>query len=360
MGYEIDFLPVGTGEKCGDAIAVRFGNLYGPRNDQAVVVVDGGFKETGEQLVQHIKQYYLTDYVDLVVLTHPDADHAAGIAIVLSQLKVGCLWMHLPWEHTEDIADMFKNGRVTDTSVSERLRKALDDARGLEKLAESKNIPMIEPFAGIEDDSGHITVIGPSVGYYDELLLDFRCTPEPKVVSSFLTRTIQAGVGLAEMVAETLDFETLDDSGETTAENNSSVILSIQLDGHRMLLTGDAGIPSLTRAADYLEDCFEETSGWNFIQVPHHGSKRNVGPSILDRLIGPKLDEYQEKLTAFVSAPKNGLPKHPAKKVTNAFHRRGAAAYARPGNPMRHSKDAPERKGWVAIEPLPLYPEVDE
>lgn len=359
MGYEIDFLSVGTGEKCGDAIGIRFGNLYGERDEQTVVVIDGGFKETGEELVKHIKKYYLTDYVDLVVSTHPDADHSAGLSVVLEKLKVHCLWMHLPWQHTDDIASMFKDGKVTNDSISERLRKALDDARNLEKLANSKNIPIIEPFTGIQDESAHIEVIGPSEDYYEELLIDFRSTPEPRVEGSFLTRTIEAGVGLMTRVAESLDIETLDDSGETSAENNSSTILQVKVEDQKMLFTGDTGIPALTYAADYLEDCGEEPSGWRFIQVPHHGSKRNVGPTILDRLIGLKLNPYHEKVTAFVSAPKNGLPKHPAKKVTNAFRRRGAPVCAR-RNTMRESKDAPDREGWVPIEPLPLYDEVDE
>ena len=49
-GYEIDFLPVGD-KKGGDAIAVRFGNLYGGREEQRVIVIDGGFKETATELV---------------------------------------------------------------------------------------------------------------------------------------------------------------------------------------------------------------------------------------------------------------------------------------------------------------------
>ncbi len=56
MGYEIDFMPVGEGEKSGDAIALRFGNLNGNRSEYKVVVVDAGFKESGgNELVAHIK-----------------------------------------------------------------------------------------------------------------------------------------------------------------------------------------------------------------------------------------------------------------------------------------------------------------
>ena len=110
MGYEIDFLPVGNGEKSGDAIALRFGNLRGSREEQTVVVVDGGFKDSGEKLINHIKTYYDTDRVDIVVSTHPDDDHTNGLIVVLEELDVGCLWMHLPWNHTDDINRMFKDG----------------------------------------------------------------------------------------------------------------------------------------------------------------------------------------------------------------------------------------------------------
>src|SRR5690554_6609825 len=111
MGYEIDFLPVGD-DKGGDAIAVRFGDLMGPRTSQFVVVIDGGYRETGSDLANHIRTFYGTDTVDLVISTHPDCDHVGGLHVLLEQMKVGALWMHQPWNHTDDIARMFRDGRV--------------------------------------------------------------------------------------------------------------------------------------------------------------------------------------------------------------------------------------------------------
>ena len=55
MGFEIDFLPVGEGEKSGDAIALRYGNLSGTRSEQTVLVVDGGTLDSGAALVDHVK-----------------------------------------------------------------------------------------------------------------------------------------------------------------------------------------------------------------------------------------------------------------------------------------------------------------
>ena len=252
MGYEIDFLPVGEGEQSGDAIALRFGNLYGQRSEQTVVVIDGGFKESGEDLVRHIKKYYGTSRVDVVVSTHPDADHAGGLEVVLEELDAGSLWMHQPWEHTDDIARMFKDGRVTDDSVRKALRRSLDTARGLERLAAKKGIPLVEPFAGLTDDAGCLRVLGPTKDFYESLLPDFRGTPEPKEGVGVIKKVAAEVREIICKIAERWDFETLDDEGETSAENNSSTVLLLTSDERNSLFTGDAGIPALTEIADLL------------------------------------------------------------------------------------------------------------
>lgn len=58
--YEIDFLPVGDGARSGDAIALRYGNLEGTRAEQTVIVIDGGFSDDGEALVELIETHYDT------------------------------------------------------------------------------------------------------------------------------------------------------------------------------------------------------------------------------------------------------------------------------------------------------------
>jgi len=358
MGYEIDFLSVGEGEKSGDAIALRFGNLRGQRSEQRIVVIDGGFKQSGEELVKHINKYYGASYVDIVISTHPDADHASGLEVVLEQLGVRSLWMHRPWLHTRDMAELFKGGRVTDRSVSEYLRRSLDSAHGLEQQAIAKGIPIVEPFAGQVDESGCVVALGPSREYYESLLPGFRGAPEPKAPGLLA----KAGAGIREAVeriAESWNFETLDDSGETSPENNSSAIVYLAFDGRSALFTADAGIPALTLAADWAVRAGIDLSQTTFIQVPHHGSRRNVGPTILDRLVGPKRPGEQTVKSAFVSVAKDGDSKHPSKKVTNAFSRRGAPVHATQGSSKLHHRDAPDR-GWVTSTPLPFYAEFEE
>jgi beta-lactamase superfamily II metal-dependent hydrolase len=360
MGYEIHFLPVGEGERSGDAIVLRFGNLGGPREQQTVVVIDAGFRESGERVVKHITGWYDTDRVDVAVSTHPDADHAAGLEVVIEKLKVDTLWMHLPWNHAANLAEAIQDGRVTDNSIRQHLRESLDTAYGLQKLAQRRKVPIVEPFAGVTNSTRELTVLGPTLTFYEGLLPQFRGVPVGRGQPTFLERVKEAAQDLVERVAERWDYETLTDDGETTPENESSVILLLEHDAGRMLFTGDAGIRALSDVADRLEGGGFDLSTLTFIQVPHHGSKRNVGPAILDRLVGPKRAYDAMLKTACVSCAKGGRPKHPAKKATNAFRRRGAHVFATEGMGTVHYKNTVINTAWTDATPLPFYDEVEE
>jgi beta-lactamase superfamily II metal-dependent hydrolase len=360
MAYEVDFLPVGDGERCGDAITLRFGNLAGDRSQYQVWVIDGGTKESGEALVAHIQKHYRANRVDVVVSTHPDADHSSGLSVVLEQIDVGLLVMHQPWNHAEEIQHLFDDERVTPSGIEERVWRALENARELEKIATRKGIPIREPFS---DDFK--CVLSPSKAFYEQQLANFRCMPEAAQKNA-MAQLIEALIGKAReaaRAAETWFRETLadPDPDATTAENNSSVVLLFELDGKKWLFTADAGVPAMMEAANRAAALAMDLKTVTFVQVPHHGSKRNVGPTILNRIIGPiKPTESYDK-TAFISASKDGQPKHPAKKVINAFKRRGANVFATQGKGLwHHSNDAPQRPGWSAAQPLPFYNEVDE
>ncbi len=362
MGYEIDFLSVGEGERSGDAIALRVWRAGAP-NQQSVIVIDGGTKETGQNLVDHVKKYYNTTRIDLAIASHSDSDHTSGLTEILEKLSVQRLWMHLPWKHASQIEDLFKDPRVTADSVKIALRKSLESARDLEALARKKNIPIVEPFSDSVNNNQYLYVLSPSVEYYESLLPYFRGTPEPKEEPSRFQRVVSAAAEAIRRVAENWGFETLTDpeENETSAENNSSVVLLLRFDNRQFLFTADAGVPALTEAADYAERAAIDLKSVGFIQVPHHGSKHNVGPSILDRILGPTKPAQNFDKTAQVSAAKDAEPKHPSKKVVNGLQRRGAKVYATQGTTIHHfSKDAPAREGWVEAKPLPFYEQVEE
>src|SRR5262249_21078490 len=98
---------------------------------------------------------------------------------------------------------------------------------------------------------------------------------------------------------------------------------------------------------------------FSFVQIPHHGSRRNVGPSVLNQLLGPIQPEGTTRFTAFVSAPKDD-DNHPRKIVLNAFMRRGGKVIATQGTNKIHYGGVPKRDGYVHVEPGSFLGTVEE
>ncbi len=358
IGYEIDFLPVGNGERSGDAIAIRFGTS----GNYKILVYDGGTKESGQLLVKHIKEHYNTNFVDYVVNSHPDNDHASGLSVVLEQMDVGQLWMHQPWNYSAIIRDYFLDGRITDKSLEKRLQNKMAAAHTLVKLALQKNIPIYEPFCGAR--IGDFVVLSPEKNWYvHDLIAEFNKSPdqiaaEDRATLSFtdylLKSVTEAKNQAVVWLEEKWHIESLREDVKTSAENESSVVLYGNINGRGILLTGDAGIRALTATADFAESQgLSLPNTLNFIQVPHHGSRNNVSTTVLDRIVGSRKskDDGVATKTAYISAGKESTT-HPRQAVVNAFIRRGVTVVATQGTTKCMAHKMPNRAGWCSATPL--------
>lgn len=65
--------------------------------------------------------------------------------------------------------------------------------------------------------------------------------------------------------------------------------MAFVLGDYKFLFTGDAGKDALSEALNYWESCGYEASAFSVVQLPHHGSRKNIDPGILSRL---KASEY--------------------------------------------------------------------
>lgn len=191
--------------------------------------------------------------------------------------------------------------------------------------------------------------MSPSFEWYFDLLLESKKTPDAEPTTESFTDSIST---LASRILESLDYETLKEDGITSADNESSVILYAKFNGEGILLTGDAGIRALNKAYDHNPQLADNLK---FIQVPHHGSRRNVSPSILNKILGKK--GQSENKIAFISAGKDST-KHPRQIVVNAFIRRGCKVCSTEGKTIAHNIQ--DRDGWSAISPLEFKKNVEE
>jgi beta-lactamase superfamily II metal-dependent hydrolase len=344
--YEIDFLPVenedGDSSKSGDAIAMRFTAPDG--SGPYVVAIDGGFTPVGAELADHIETYYGTTKIDLVISTHPDTDHLNGLLTLLERCDVTELLMHLPWKH---------NDRAKDMGNYERIRAVYD-------LAVSKDVLVSEPFTGGTRLQGAISILGPTEEFYStQLATSIDESSSASFSARGLGSTLLAkATKVLERVLSYFPSETLSDADETSARNKTSVITLLRTEGYSALFTGDAGIPSLEAATLEYERIVGEFrhSPVSLFQAPHHGSHRNVGPTILNKILGTP-DAPFGGTNAIVSSAK-ASEKHPSPKVTNALGRRGAKVSATEGKTICYSDT--RRPGWSATTPISPLEEDDE
>lgn len=356
MAHEIDFLPVGENSSSGDAICLRYGSVA---TGFKIHVVDGGFRDTGETIVQHISAHYgAPTFIDHVVLSHADNDHAGGLIKVMETFHIGTLWMNRPWLYAEEIAKDFKYGWTSD-GLRKKLRELYPTLVELEEIATRNRVEIKEAFQGAQ--IGDFYVLAPSRERFLTLVPQFDKTPAP-LVAARSTLYGEAARALIQWVKETWTGETLSDRPEpTSASNESSVVQLGLVDGKELLLTADAGPGGLTEAADYLVSRRYNKQGLSFVQVPHHGSRRNVTPAVLNWWLGTPLPrkEDQPRGCAFCSAGKND-PNHPRHKVANAFTRRGYPVISTKGSGKQHHHELPLHNGWEVVYPMPFFDDVEE
>ena len=300
--FEIDFLDLAS-KQSGDAIPLR----YSIDDVTRIHVTDGGFQDTGDKIIEHIKKYYGDpSTIDAVIASHSDGDHTGGLRKVLEDCDVSELWMLRPWLYADELIDRF--ARFTNVeNLIRRLKEVFPSIAKLEEIAEEENIPICEPFQGAK--IGEFTVFAPTKERYLDLVVESDKTPEATEESA--RSSLEQEHTLAEendLSIEAAWGEETFSSEETSPENEMSVVQYANLCERKILLTADAGRSALTEAVDYAQSAGLLLPGIDEFQVPHHGSRRNVSSDILDRWLGEKLRETEkpeegtEKFNAIISA----------------------------------------------------------
>lgn len=377
MSYEIDFVGV-KADKCtkdADAICLRW--KVGEKIDGTPIykigVVDGGFEAHGNEMVAHMNRYYFNDrecakseaekVIDFIVITHPDQDHTLGVKRILENFKINKIYMNRPWKYIDDLFDKVDDGRITKESLKKRLREKYKTIADIEDVAEEKKISICEAFQGTYVEN-EILILSPQKQFYLGLLVESEKTPftenatlrQDGLVSKIFSAVKEAALN----VLETWNIETLRENEKTSAENETSVILRGKVDGKGFVLTGDAGIRALDRAIEYMKSIGENPAlDISFYQIPHHGGRHNISPSILNKLIGEKVDNgVSRNKVAFVSVAQDS--DHPLKMVTNAYIRRGVATYKTNGNVICHSNGKMPDRGWSSLSAIEFSDYVEE
>lgn len=278
--FEIDMLDV----KAADAFLIHaYAKQPSGYEYEYVVLVDAGNEGDGEKILNHIQKYYTQQYIDLVVITHCDADHYGGMKYLIDKHKEGGdfsikkVWVHDPYEHVD--VDDVKYIRKEET-LSDRLNAAyaFSDGTNLLELLDESNINRKEVFSGDTYNALDIVVLGPDEDYYESLIPDFRVDLDFKEEQP---EDVYSGLVCFSQTEDQFFSKALEDAYDDKSKvNQSSIIFAFCPKDEVFLFTGDAGKEALMRVLDK----YKELENINWLKVPHHGSKHNLNNDIIARL----------------------------------------------------------------------------
>lgn len=352
---ELDFIGVET-KKSGDAIAMRYSIAGVP----IIHVVDGGYAETGVTLCKHIRDHFGNPRrIDHVVATHNDHDHTRGLQEVLSSFEVGNLWMLRPWVYAEELLPRFSTYSSVDRLRS-RLKSAYENLWNLNEIALERGITVRDPFQGAT--IGGFRVLAPTKSRFLDLIVESEKTPQAEAIptQSLLGEFLSKASNVVSYIAAGWGAETFPRDG-TSAENEMSVVQYGYFCGKKVLLTADTGRAGLEEAINYSVHAGLALPGLDYVQIPHHGGRRNVNSELLDRLLGPRLGSRPASghFCAVISSAKAD-PDHPKRVVQRAVIHRGANLYSLEGRTLSFKLGAaPQREGWTSAD-IDDYPTTEE
>jgi beta-lactamase superfamily II metal-dependent hydrolase len=315
---EIDFLDTGTGS--GDAIVLRYGDFE--TQEFKVIVIDAGYKNTGDKLAEFIQQRYNTKKVNLAICTHPDQDHAAGMATIIEKLDVSKVWLNMPADFSEDLLQFADDRRMTIKSMENHLKEQYPYVTQIMEAAQKNDISVYRLNRNRLFDNGVIQVLGPTEGEFKTALINSKKT---KLMS----------------VTESVEDDKMTLGGETEPENEMSGILLFKPYNNKYLFTADAGLIGLKNAIEYCEKNNISLTDLTWFQVPHHGSRRNIDEEILGKI---------KAKTAYISAAKND-EKHPSELVVTKLIENGSTVYTTEGSNLRHSVNGSDRPDYSKANP---------
>lgn len=359
-GLEMDLLPVERGDHSGDCIALRYGNLFEGGNEQTVVVIDGGYANNAVSLKNHLKKYYNCIkngkvHINIVFLSHPDQDHVEGLVKLFEddEVEIDNLVAMIPWKVMNPT--WFKDGRITKNSLDKKLEDAFNPLFSLVEVAEKKSVTAIltTNLANPCNFNGaSFFTLGPDLEFYKTCIANCEKTPpKAKDVPVMSEATFSIDNDNEEpYVPGQIKWN---DSENTSPINESSHIMLFEYEGHRFLFCGDAGKEALSRAINYAKINNIALNNIDVIKMPHHGSRKNVNPNIMDTLkhIGCR---------CYISCKAGDEGHHPSKRLANMLHEKGFEVHTTSGSTLHKGWNAPDREGWKKSNPVQVFPKMEK
>lgn len=251
---EIKFLKAGKG----DAILIQ----YNRHN----ILIDGGDDYTylRQELIDILKK---DECLDLVIVTHHDEDHIAGIIELVKEVKEGVYGESL--DFIKKI--IFNSPKAIITAIkapdylSYKQAKCLND---LLTCIKCEHVIGYQGLPSLQYGALEIDIIAP----FEEELKNYAQN----------TKALLAGGRNCDWNNSLKELEPYcdDNSLDSSPSNRTSIVCIIRFENKQILLSGDTTPDILTIALN--DWALNHSLKFDLMKLPHHGSYRNISNQLLD------------------------------------------------------------------------------
>lgn len=283
MAFVVELLPAENG----DCLWVE----YGSGNARHRLIIDGGTKATGQTLIERADAALRGNGgsldIDLLVVTHVDNDHIAGMVEFLRWLprsvRIHDVWFN-GWKHLSD-----ELGPVEGEILS-----GLIETRGLPWNKAFTGLPVAIPDSGPLPEASlpggmKLTLLGPM----KQRLADLAPVWERAVKEAGLVPGVAPEKPLPDdrlgrtdvWPPDVLELAQKRPSYDKAEPNGSSITFLAEYGGASCLFTGDCFAPDLTASIERL--CSQRRVGAlevGGLKLSHHGSRHNTDSKLLKKL----------------------------------------------------------------------------
>ncbi|WP_295419779.1 MBL fold metallo-hydrolase [Sulfurovum sp.] len=274
----------------GDCIWVEYGK---DQDSLHRILIDGGTSDTYKRLKKRIKKLKPNErHFDLLVITHIDADHIAGILKLFEKDGLGITFSDIWFNGYKHLGKSRIKGVVQGELLSDYLEQphlnwnkafkgkavSVDKRKKFKsiKLPGGMKLTLFSPTQkALSDLKPHWFKEAKKAGLLVDNKLPYKkdldtCPSRSKRLSRRMLPDIDA-------LAKT-SFEP-----DSSLTNGSSIAFLAEYAGKKMLFTGDAYATILLDSIQrYLPEC--EPLYLDLFKIPHHGSDGNISKKLLERI----------------------------------------------------------------------------
>ena len=247
----IEILQAGTG----DSIWVS--------HNKKNIVIDGG--KSAAAIRARYDKMLRDEIIDLLVVTHIDSDHIAGIIALVKYMKeigethrLKQVWFNFPKKEETDEYSVGEGNELTSLLLE------------IDGLCWNNNTSELLD-STIEVGEIRLHVLAPDHDVANEY--------KPKEPDELGVRLDDWHNDLRTLI-DNVDDDDIDEGGP----NSQSIIILAECEGKKLLLPGDSTPEELCDALQYYNNINGAPLELDFMRLPHHGSARNVTKNILDEV----------------------------------------------------------------------------